>query len=76
MCIRDSNVTIDKVQVLWDTSDSRIILSNSEVCRISKTDKELFSAALVMRSQGISGEVICQKDPISGSERRAHRLTY
>lgn len=73
----NKNVTIEKIQVLWDVSDTRIILSNGEVCRINKTDKELFSMALSVRAQNSMGEVVCEKNTVGGgSERRAHRLSF
>ncbi|WNO07955.1 hypothetical protein [Teredinibacter sp. KSP-S5-2] len=73
----NKNVKIEKVIVYWETSDTRIFLSNGEICKISKTDKELYSAALAARAQGLSGEVLCQKDPVEGNaERRVHRLAF
>jgi len=74
---KNDNVVIEKIQAYWDTSDTRVILSNGEVCRITKEDKELFSVALAMKAQQLSGDVICRKDPVAGTnQRRLHRITY
>lgn len=76
----NNNVTIEKMYIHWDTSATRVLLSNNEVCHIAKDDKELYSAALAMRSQKASGEVICQianAGSFNGAtDRRMHRLTY
>lgn len=72
------NVTIDRFYAYWDTSSTKIVLSNGEVCYVNKEDKELFSIALAMHAQKSSGQFICQRDPVTNFEgkhaRRAHRI--
>ncbi|HTF95545.1 MAG TPA: hypothetical protein VL995_05410 [Cellvibrio sp.] len=71
----NKNVSITKLQTHWDSISTKLVLSNGEVCRINKEDKELFSIALAMKAQAAVGEVVCQITPISGAERRVHRIT-
>lgn len=71
----NKNVSITKLQAYWELDGTRLFLSNGEVCRINKEDKELYSAALAMRAQSTVGEIVCDITPISGSERRVHRIS-
>jgi hypothetical protein len=72
------NVTIEKIYAYWDTSTTRLLLDNGEVCYILKEDEQLFSVALSMHAQKAKGEVICQLANSTLFEgktaRRAHRI--
>lgn len=72
------NVTIEKMYAYWDTSTTRLILDNGEVCYILKEDEHLFSVALSMQAQKSKGELVCQlsnSTPFEGrTARRLHRI--
>ncbi len=76
----NKNVTITKIYVHWDTSATRVVLSNGEICHVVKEDKELYSAVLSMHAQNMSGEFICQvggAGTFNGTtDRRLHRMAY
>jgi len=77
----NSNVKIDFIYTYWNSVGfSHVKLDNGEFCYIKDNDKSLLSAALAMRAQQATGQVVCSLNPdktVDGhGSRYMHRLKY
>lgn len=76
------NVTIYKIWSYWDLSDNVTFVKfdNEQVCWISNDESNLYAIILSMKSMGVAGEFVCEKEiskDVDGLDaRRIHRVLY